>query len=48
MSALFAVAALFVAAHAGHGVGYYGGMAMFAFCVLFVMFLMKKAYDHHA
>lgn len=46
MSGVFAVAALFVAARAGHGVGYYGGLAMFAFCILFIMFLMKKGFDH--
>jgi hypothetical protein len=48
LSGLFAIGALYVASHAGRGVGYFGGLAMFAFCVLFVMFLMKKAYDHHA
>lgn len=45
-AALFAVGALFVSARAGHGVGYYGGLAMFAFCILFILHLMKTTYDH--
>ena len=39
------VAGLFVAAHAGGGVGYYGGLAMFAFCVLFAFHLVRTACD---
>jgi len=46
LAAIMGVAALFVSAHAGHGLGYYGGLGMFAFCVLFVLWLMKTSFDH--
>ncbi|MBM3488463.1 MAG: hypothetical protein FJX67_17845 [Alphaproteobacteria bacterium] len=45
-AALLAVGALYVTARAGHGVGYYGGLAMFVFCVLFILYLMKTTFDH--
>lgn len=45
-SAVLGIAGLFVAAHAGEGVGYYGGIAMFVFCVLFVMHLIKTGTAH--
>ncbi len=38
--------ALFVAARAGEGVGYYGGLAMFALCVGFVFHLVRVTMDH--
>lgn len=40
-----AVGGLFVAAHAGYGVSYYGGLLYFAFAVFFVFFLIKTGYD---
>lgn len=42
-AAVMSVAALFVASHSGHGVAYYGGLAMFLFCVLFVMNLIRTS-----
>ena len=45
-SAVFGVAGLFVAARAGEGLGYYGGLAMFAFGVLFVFILIRTSLDH--
>lgn len=45
-SAIMAVAALFVASHAGHGVAYYGGLGMFVFCILFVMNLIRVSTGH--
>lgn len=43
---VLALCGLFVTSHAGAGVGYYGGMAMFAFGVLFVMLLIKTSGSH--
>ncbi len=40
-----AVGGLFVAAHAGYGVAYYGGLAYFLFAALVVMLLVKNSYD---
>lgn len=45
MMAILSVGGLFVAAHAGHGVAYYGGLLFFVVAVLFVMFLVKTSYD---
>ena len=45
-SALLGTAALFVSAKAGHGVGYFGGLAIFLFCAVFVLYLIKTAFDH--
>jgi hypothetical protein len=45
-SAVMGIAALFVASNAAHAVGYYGGLAMFAFAVLFIFHLMKTSFDH--
>ena len=42
---VMAVGGLFVASRAGHGVGYYGGLAFFLFAVLFVMLLIKTSYE---
>lgn len=39
------VGGLFVAAHAGYGVAYYGGLLYFGFAVFFVMLLVKVGYD---
>jgi hypothetical protein len=36
---------LFVAARAGHGMTYYGGLAFFAFAVLFVFLMIKRSFD---
>lgn len=47
-SALLGVCGLFVAANAGPGtVGYFGGLAMFAICFLFIMHLIRTS-DSHA
>ena len=45
-AALMGLGGLFVASHAGHGVGYYGGLAVFVFAVLFVFFLIRTSLDH--
>lgn len=37
---------LFVAARAGAGLGYYGGLAIFVFAVLFVFLLIRTSMDH--
>lgn len=39
------VGALFVAARAGHGVPYYGGLLFFTFAVLFDFLLIKTSFD---
>lgn len=44
--AIMAVAGLFVAARAGVGVAYWGGLGFFAFAVLFVFMLIKVSFDH--
>ena len=36
---------LFVAARAGHGLGYYGGLTFFAFAVLFIFLMIKHGFD---
>lgn len=46
LAILMSIGGLFVASNAGHGLGYYGGLGMFVFCVLFIFFVMKKAMDH--
>ena len=43
---MLAVGGLFVASHTGQGVGYYGGLLMFAFGVLFIMHLIKSSTGH--
>lgn len=45
-AAVMGVAGLFVASHAGQGLGYYGGLAMFVFAVLFVFYLIRTGLDH--
>jgi len=45
-AAVMGVGGLFVASHAGHGVGYWGGLAVFLFAVLFVFFLIRTTLDH--
>ena len=37
---------LFVASHAGYGVGYFGGLAIFVFAMFFVFYLVKTSLDH--
>ena len=37
---------LFVAARAGQGLGYFGGLAIFAFAVMFVFILIRTSLDH--
>jgi hypothetical protein len=36
---------LFVA-RGGQGIGYYGGMVFFVFCMIFIMRLIKVSYEH--
>ncbi len=43
---VMSICALFVASRAGTGVGYYGGLAMFVFCVGFVFYLVRTSLDH--
>ncbi|MDE0056825.1 MAG: hypothetical protein OXI22_14065 [Defluviicoccus sp.] len=46
-SAVLGVAGLFVSAQADPGsVGYYGGLAMFAICILFIMHLIRTSDSH--
>jgi hypothetical protein len=45
-AAIMGIAGLFVSARAGVGLGYYGGLAMFLFAVLFVFFLIRTTMDH--
>lgn len=42
---IMSLGGLFVASRAGQGVGYWGGLAMFAFCVLFIFYLVKTGFD---
>ena len=43
--AVMGLAALFVAARAGHGMPYYGGLTFFVFAVLFIFLMIKRGYD---
>ncbi len=45
LTAILGIGGLFVAARAGYGVPYYGGLAFFCFAVFFVMHLVKVGYD---
>jgi hypothetical protein len=45
-AAILGTAGLFVSAKMGHGVGYYGGLAIFLVAIGFVLYLVKTAYDH--
>jgi hypothetical protein len=40
------IGGLFVAARAGQGLGYFGGLAIFAFAVMFVFILLRTSLDH--
>ena len=40
------ICGLFVAARAGAGLGYFGGLAIFVFAVLFVFLLIRTSMDH--
>lgn len=40
------IGGLFVAARAGMGLGYYGGLAIFVFAVLFVFMMIRTSMDH--
>jgi hypothetical protein len=42
---LMGVVGLFVAARAGHGMAYYGGLAFFIFAVLFDFLMIKHVFD---
>jgi hypothetical protein len=46
---VFAIAALFVSAGgnaANSAIAYYGGLGFFGFCLLFIFFHVKQAFDH--
>ena len=45
-SVVMGVCGLFVASHAGYGVGYFGGIAIFVFAIFFVFYLVKTSLDH--
>ena len=45
-AAIMAVGGLFVAATAGHGVAYYGGLGFFVFAVLLTFLFIKISTDH--
>lgn len=45
-AAVMGLGGLFVAARAGEGLGYYGGLAMFVFAIGFVFFLIRTTMDH--
>jgi hypothetical protein len=45
-AAVMGLGGLFVAARAGAGLGYYGGLAMFIFAIGFVFFLIRTTMDH--
>ena len=45
-SAIMAVGGLFVAATAGSGVAYYGGLGFFVFAVLLTFMFIKVSTDH--
>ncbi len=44
-AAVLGVAGLFVA-RGGQGIGYYGGMVFFVFCMIFIMRLIKTSQEH--
>lgn len=41
----FAIGGLFIAARAGEGLGYYGGLGFFLFGIFFVYLLVKVSFD---
>jgi hypothetical protein len=45
VAAVMGIAGLFVA-RGGQGVGYYGGILFFVFCMAFILRLIKTSYDH--
>ena len=45
VTAVMAIGGLFVAANAGYGVPYYGGLLFFLFSVLFVFHLIRVSFD---
>lgn len=47
VTSLMAVGGLFVAARAGHGLAYYGGLIFSAFAVLFILLLIKTSFDQN-
>ncbi|MEX0809137.1 MAG: hypothetical protein WD044_10460 [Dongiaceae bacterium] len=48
---LMGIAGLFVAARGGASVAYWGGLAFFAFAILFIFLMIKRGFDeaggHH-
>ncbi len=46
VTALMGIVALFVAARSTNPVGYYGGIGFFIVAFLFIMFHVKRAFDH--
>ena len=47
VTAIMAVGGLFVAARAGDGVPYYGGLLFFLFAVGYVFYLIRVTFDQH-
>jgi len=47
VTVVMGVAALFIAAHAGEGVPYYGGLAFSVFAFVFVYHLIRVSFDRH-
>ncbi|MDY0881651.1 hypothetical protein ACFPL7_18850 [Dongia soli] len=45
---IFGVAGLFVAANAGHGVPYWGGLLFFLFAILLMFWQIAKGDEHVA
>lgn len=45
-AAVLGTAGLFVSARMGHGIGYFGGIAIFILAACFVLYLIKTAYEH--
>jgi hypothetical protein len=46
VTAILGVGGLFIAATAGHGVPYYGGLFFFLFAILLVFYFVKASFDH--
>jgi uncharacterized membrane protein YtjA (UPF0391 family) len=46
ITAVMGLSGLFVAANAGHGIAYQGGLLFFVFAMLFVFHLIRVSYDH--
>lgn len=45
-SFFMALGGLFVASASGHGVGYWGGLAITVFCLWFAFHMIQLSFDH--